>query len=154
MSMMIIATLYTNLQLQKTSGAMSKVVEILGMNQRIRVGVDGIVIWIRIARSLILFLCQRIMLPVLLRAPLSLTTIQVLIFCLDVHLHNQKNIFSLVMLTISRPITHTLLLRLHHRNSLHLQIILKREIYLDRDLNLSPSANTIANNGLKQFGNE
>ena len=90
----------------------------------------------------------------LLLAPLSLATSEVLILCCYIHLHNQRKILSLMMLMMSRPITYILILRLYHRHILHLQIILKREIYLERELKLSPSKNTSEKNGLNQFGNE
>ena len=61
---------------------------------------------------------------------------------------------SLIMLMMRCPIPHLLILIFHHRHNLHLQIILKREIYLERDLKLIVSVNTSANNGLNQFENE
>ena len=60
----------------------------------------------------------------------------------------------LLMLMIGLSITHLLLLIVHHLHNLHLQIFLKREIYLKRDIKLILGANTRTNNGLNQFGNE
>ena len=68
--------------------------------------------------------------PGLPRVPLSLTMSQVLILCWDIHLHNKRDILSPVILMMGRPIPHILILTFHPRHSLHLQIILNREIYL------------------------
>ena len=133
---------------------MSKVVIILGINWRINVGVEKILSVKIIAWYLISFLWQRITAPSFPQAPLSLTTSQVLIFHWDIHIHNQIDIFSLMMLMMGRPITHILLLRFHYCCSLHIQIRLKREIYLEREIKLILSANTSAENGPNQFGNE
>ena len=62
--------------------------------------------------------------------------------------------FSLLILMMGCPIPHLLIIRFHHHHSLHLQILIKREIYIERDLQLSLGANTRANNGLKQFMNK
>ena len=149
MTMVIMAILSINRYLYKTSGSMSKVVSIKGTNCRISVGVERIVFAIRIAWSLILFpWMKRITIPGLLRTPLSLTKNQVLILCWDIHLNNQREIFSLMRLMVTLPISHLLLVIFHHRQIIHLQIFLKMKIYLKRDLKLSLSANTSANNGL------
>ena len=86
------------------------------------------------------------------RAPLSLMTIQLLIICWVIDIYNLRDILSLMILMMGHPIPHLLILTYHHRHSLHLQIILKREIYLERELKLSLSANSSANNGLDQCG--
>ena len=52
------------------------------------------------------------------------------------------------------PINYLLILILHHIHSLHLQILLKQEIYLEREINLSLSTNASADNGLNHFENE
>ena len=128
---------------------------IAGMNSRISIDAERIVFVRKIARYLILFLLmQRITMPGLLQVPLSLMTSQVLILCWDIHLHNQREILSLIMLMMVLPIPHLLLLIFHHPHSLHLQIILNREIYLHRDIKLSLSANNSSNNVLMHFGNE
>ena len=62
--------------------------------------------------------------------------------------------FSLMMLMMGRPIYHILILIFHHLYILHVHIIIKRDIYLERELKLILSANTRAKNGLKQFGNK
>ena len=62
----------------------------------------------------------------LLRVPLSLTMSEVFILRWGIHLQNQRDIFSLLMLMMIRTIPHILLLRFHHRHSLHIQILLKR----------------------------
>ena len=90
----------------------------------------------------------------LLWAPPSLTTSQVLIICWGIHVYNHREIFYLVMLIMGRPIPLLLLLRFHHYQSLHLQILLKREIYLKREIKLILSGNTSGNNGLNQFWNK
>ena len=93
MSMIIMASLSTNRHLQNMSGSNSKVVVTEGMKWRISIGIERIVFTRRILRSLILFLWQKITTPGLLRAPLSLTTSQVLIICWYIHLHNKMDIF-------------------------------------------------------------
>ena len=73
---------------------------------------------------------QRIIMSGLQQVPLSLTTIQVLILCWDIHLQNKRGIFSLIMLMMGILILHILLLMFHHCHSLQLQILLNREIHL------------------------
>ena len=67
---------------------------------------------------------------------------------------DSEGCFSLTMLTMGRQITHFLLLRFHPRHSLHLQILLKRGFYPERDIMLIPGSNASANNGLNHFGNK
>ena len=50
-------------------------------------------------------------------------------------------------------IPHILLLIFHHCHILHLQILHKRGIYVERYIKMRLSANTSANNGINQFGN-
>ena len=155
MSMMIMSSLYIYRRLYKMSGLMGKVVLISGTNWRINVSVKGIVSTRRIVCYLILFhWIQSITMPGLQWEPLSLTAIKLLILCWDIHLHNQREVLFLIILNMGRPIPRLLLLIFHHRHSLHLQIIIKREIYLDRELKLILIANTSSNNGLNQCGNE
>ena len=92
--------------------------------------------------------------PGLQRASLSLTTIIMLILRLDIHLHNQRDILSLMILMMGRLIPHLLIIIFHHRQSLRLQILIKRDIYIYRGIKLSLCANTSANNVLNQFVNE
>ena len=147
-------SLSNNQHIKKKSGLMSKVIIIVSMNWRISVGVKRIVLARIITWSLILFLWQNRIMTGLLRVTLSLTTIRVLILRWDIHLQNQKDVLSLVVLMMGLPITHLLLIRLLHCHNVCLQILLKREIYLKRELKLILSANTSANNGLEQFGNK
>ena len=109
----------------------------------------------RTARSLILFLwIQRITTPGLQLVFLYLTTIKVLILSWDIHLQNQREILSLEMLTMGFPIPHLLLLIFHHCHILHIQILLKREIYTERDIKLRLRANTNTENCPNEFGNK
>ena len=59
----------------------------------------------------------------------------------------------LMLIIMGHPIHHLLLLVPNHRHRLHLKIILKSEINLERDIKLSLIANTSTNNGLNQFEN-
>ena len=135
---------------------MSKSVVIAGMNWRISLVIKRIVFVKKITSSLILFfLMHRETMEGLLQAPLSLTTIQVLVIHRDIHQHNHRDILSLTMLMMycpiprlllilmmGRPIPHLLLPIFHQNHSLHLQMLLKREIYLERELKLILCANT------------
>ena len=65
-----------------------------------------------------------------------------------------EGFFSLIIIMMGRPIPHLFILIFHNCHSLHLKILLKREIYLERDIKLSLSTNTSAKNGLNQFWNQ